>query len=103
MKRRQLIGWGLGSFTSASLVGAVGLLHMRFMTDLLGIAMAAAGFLVVLSKIYDAILDPLMGAFSDRTRTRWGRYRPYLAGGGLLAALSLVMLFNVPRGWGRPD
>ena len=93
-----MIGWGVGSFTSAALVGAVSLLHMRFMTDSLGVAIGVAGMLVVLSKIYDAILDPLMGVASDRTQTPWGRYRPYLVGGALLAAVSLAMLFNVPSG-----
>jgi Na+/melibiose symporter-like transporter len=100
MTPRILLGWGLGSFTSASLVGAVGLLHMRFMTDSLGLAMAAAGLLIVASKVYDAVLDPLMGALADRTTSRWGRFRPWLAGGGVLAAASLVMLFNVPAGLG---
>jgi len=98
MKLRAMIGWSVGSFTSAALVGAVSLLHMRFMTDSLGIAIGVAGSLVVLSKIYDAILDPLMGVASDRTKTPWGRYRPYLIGGALLAALSVAMLFNVPSG-----
>jgi Na+/melibiose symporter-like transporter len=96
MKQRALIGWGLGSFTSAALVGAVSLLHLRFMTDSLGIAMGLAGMLVVLSKVYDAVLDPLMGVLSDSTRTPWGRHRPYLFAGAVLAAISLVMLFNVP-------
>ena len=44
MKLRGLIGWGLGSFTSAALVGAVGLLHLRFMTDSLGIAIGMADY-----------------------------------------------------------
>lgn len=98
MKMRAMVGWSVGSFTSAALVGAVSLLHMRFMTDSLGIAIGVAGSLVVLSKIYDAILDPLMGVASDRTKTPWGRYRPYLVGGALLAAASVAMLFNVPGG-----
>ena len=97
MKRRAMIGWGVGSFTSAALVGAVGLLHLRFMTDSLGLAIGLAGLLVVLSKIYDAMLDPIMGVVSDRTRTPWGRHRPYLVGGGLLSAVSMVLLFNVPQ------
>jgi Na+/melibiose symporter-like transporter len=96
-----MIGWGLGSFTSASLVGAVSLLHMRFMTDSLGIAIGVAGLLVVLSKFYDAVLDPLMGVASDRTKTPWGRYRPYLVTGALLAAVSVAILFNVPSGLKR--
>lgn len=92
-----MIGWGVGSFTSSALVGAVGLLHLRFMTDSLGLAMGLAGLLVVISKIYDAILDPIIGVVSDRTKTRWGRHRPYLFGGGLLSAVSLILLFNVPQ------
>jgi Na+/melibiose symporter-like transporter len=98
VKLRAQIGWGLGSFTTAALVGTVGLLHMRYMTDSLGMAIGVAGLLVVVSRIYDAVLDPLMGAFSDRTSTRWGRYRPYLVAGSLLAASALVLLFNVPSG-----
>ena len=101
MKMRAMVGWGVGSFTSAALVGAVSLLHMRFMTDSLGIAIGVAGLLVVLSKVYDAILDPLMGVASDRTRTPWGRYRPYLIVGALLAAVSVTMLFNVPTSLAR--
>jgi Na+/melibiose symporter-like transporter len=91
-----MIGWGLGSFSSASLVSAVGLLHLRFMTDSLGLSIGLAGALVVVSRVYDTVLDPLVGVLSDRTRTRFGRYRPFLIGGGLLAALSMIMLFNVP-------
>jgi len=96
MKRRAMFGWGIGSFSSASLVSAVGLLHLRFMTDSLGLSIALAGALVVVSRVYDTVLDPIVGVLSDRTRTRYGRYRPYLIGGGLLAALSMILLFNVP-------
>lgn len=98
MRHRAFIGWGLGSFTSSALVSAVSLLYLRFMTDSLGIAIAVAGLLVVVSKTYDAFLDPLMGILSDGTSTRWGRYRPYLLGGALVSALALVLLFNVPHG-----
>ena len=97
MQRRILLGWSVGSFTSAALVGAVSLLHLRYMTDSLGLAIGVAGLLVVVSKVYDAVLDPLMGIAADRTTTPWGRHRPYLLGGSLLAAVSLVMLFNVPH------
>lgn len=97
MKRKAIIGWAVGSFTSAALVSFIGLLHLRFMTDSLGLSIALAGMLVVVSRVYDTVLDPVVGVLSDRTRTRYGRYRPYLVGGGLLAAVSLVMLFNVPQ------
>lgn len=96
MKFRVLLGWAVGSFSSSVLVNAIGLLHLRFMTDSLGLSIALAGGLTAAAKIYDAILDPIVGMASDRTRTRFGRYRPYLALGSLLAALSMVLLFNVP-------
>ncbi len=96
MKHRTLAGWAVGSFSSSVLVNAIALLHLRFMTDSLGLSMALAGTLVVASRIYDAILDPVVGVLSDRTRTRFGRYRPYLVVGSLFAALSMIMLFNVP-------
>jgi Na+/melibiose symporter-like transporter len=99
MKPRMMIGWAVGSFTSAALVGAVSLLHLRFMTDSLGIGIGVAGMLVVISRVYDAVLDPIMGHVSDRTSTRWGRYRPYLLGGATVASISLVLLFNVPTGF----
>lgn len=96
MKKSAYLGWTIGSFTSSALVSAVGLLHLRFMTDSLGIAIAVAGALTVFAKVYDAFADLLMGYVSDRTRTRFGQFRPYLLAGGLLAALSMVLLFNVP-------
>jgi sugar (glycoside-pentoside-hexuronide) transporter len=96
VKKSAYLGWAIGSFTSSALVSAVGLLHLRFMTDSLGLAIGLAGLLTVLSKVYDAACDPLMGHIGDRTRTRFGKYRPYLLGGGLFAGLSMVLLFNVP-------
>lgn len=96
MKKSAYFGWTIGSFTSSALVSAVGLLHLRFMTDSLGIAITIAGLLTVVAKVYDAFADLLMGYISDRTRTRFGQFRPYLLAGGLLAALSMALLFNVP-------
>lgn len=96
MKKSAYVGWAIGSFTSAALVSAVGLLHLRFMTDSLGMAIALAGTLTVVAKIYDALTDPLMGYIGDRTRTRFGQFRPYLLLGGFLASLAMFLLFNVP-------
>lgn len=96
MKKSAYLGWTIGSFTSSALVSAVGLLHLRFMTDSLGLAITLAGALTVAAKVYDAFADLLMGHVADRTRTRFGQFRPYLLAGGVLAALSMALLFNVP-------
>lgn len=76
---------------------ATGTFLLRYLTDYLGMAAAVAGSLLLLSKIYDAVSDVAMGVISDRTRTRMGRRRPYLAFGTVLAAISIWAIFAVPE------
>lgn len=90
------LGFGLGTNGSATLMGVTGIFLLFFMTTVLGISPAVAGTLIFLSKIYDLLTDPLMGYLSDRTATRIGRRRPYLALGAVLCGLSLYLLFSVP-------
>jgi sugar (glycoside-pentoside-hexuronide) transporter len=97
VSRRTYAGWALGSFSTSVLVNAMGLLLMRFMTDELGMGAALAGSMLALSKVYDGITDPIMGVISDRTRSRWGRRRPYLLAGACMCALAMFAAFNVPR------
>ncbi len=75
---------------------AMSLLLLAFMVEHIGIAAATAGLLILVSKIYDAVTDPLMGVLTDRTKSRWGRRRPYLLLGGFLAGGSFIMVFTVP-------
>ena len=74
----------------------VTLLAFRFLTDNLAISAAAAGTLFALVKIYDGLLDPAVGAWSDRIHTAWGRRLPFIAAGGVLLALGLTLVFNPP-------
>jgi len=100
------IGWGLGSLAMALMWNTVNVLLLRYLTDYLGLAAAVASALLATSKLYDAVLNPLMGVASDRADTRWGRRRPFMLGGTLLCALALPMLFwlpqYVPPGWLLP-
>lgn len=93
-----IIGWGLGTLPMAILFNSFNILALRYFVDYVGLAAAAAGSLIALSKIYDAVTDPLMGTLSDRTRSRFGRRRIYLLIGGLMCALVLVALFSIPSG-----
>lgn len=89
-------GWGLGAVVSATLLYVSNTLLLRYLTDEVGIAATMAGVMIAASKVYDAISDPIVGALSDRTRSRWGRRRPFLLIGTLACAVSLVMLFSIP-------
>jgi GPH family glycoside/pentoside/hexuronide:cation symporter len=66
----------------------------KFYTDVVGVHIALIGTLILAVRIFDAFTDPAVGLISDRTRTRFGRRRPFIAIGSLALAFSLLMLFN---------
>lgn len=68
----------------------------KFYSDVVGINIALMGYLLFAVRIFDAIIDPWIGYLSDKTHTRFGRRRPYIALGSLFLALSLLLLFNPP-------
>ena len=68
----------------------------KFYTDVVGVHIAVLGYLILGVRLFDALTDPLIGFISDRSGTRFGRRRPYIAVGALWLALSIVFLFNPP-------
>ena len=76
----------------------VGNFLMIFYTDVCAIPMTAVSLLMLISRFWDAINDPIIGSLSDRTNTRWGRYRPWLLIGAPLTAIILVLTF-----WAHPN
>jgi GPH family glycoside/pentoside/hexuronide:cation symporter len=70
--------------------------YLYFLTDVAKLDPALAGLAVLLGKIWDAVNDPLVGLLSDRTRTRWGRRRPYLLFGAVPFGLTFALLWIVP-------
>ena len=76
----------------------VGNFLMIFFTDVFGISMSAVATLMLFSRFWDAINDPIIGGLSDKTHTRWGRYRPWLLFAAPLTALVLILTF-----WAHPD
>lgn len=78
MKNSKILGYGMGSLGKDFALGVIGSYLLVFYTDVLGITAAAAGFILVVTKIWDAINDPIMGYIVDRTNTKWGRFRVYI-------------------------
>ncbi|MGD9040544.1 MAG: MFS transporter [Desulfobacteraceae bacterium] len=68
----------------------------KFYTDVVGVHITVLGYLILAVRLFDAVTDPAIGFLSDRTRTRFGRRRPYLAGASILLAFAIYVLFNPP-------
>ena len=67
-----------------------------FYTDVVGVDIALVGFCMLGSRVFDAVTDPVIGVVSDRTRTRFGRRRPFIIGASLPLALTIYFLLNPP-------
>jgi GPH family glycoside/pentoside/hexuronide:cation symporter len=78
LTKREKVGFGLGDMSSNIVFQAVGNVLLYFYTDVFGLTAAAATLLMAVVRIIDAVIDPALGAMADRTRSRHGRYRPWL-------------------------
>ncbi len=90
------LAFGAPTFASAGLVLPIVTFLPKFYADEALIPLGWLSLAIAAGRAFDAITDPLMGWLSDRTRSRWGRRRPYLALGAPLCAVSLILLFSPP-------
>ena len=90
------LGYGIGDIAICLYWSGVGLYLLYFYTDVVGISPTLAGLIYGIGMFWDAITDPFMGYMAERTRTKWGVYRPYLLFGNIPLALSFILLFWVP-------
>lgn len=91
------LGFGAADLGGNLFFTAMGFWTLNFLTDTVGLSAAAAGAAVMIGKLWDAVTDPMMGYISDRTRSRWGRRRPYLLFGAIPLALTMWFFFTNPK------
>lgn len=91
------VGYGAGDFGFNLFFSTASLYLLYYYTDVLGLPPATAGWIFAVALIWDAVFDPVMGYLASRTRTRWGRYRPYILFGAVPLAASWILIF-VPTG-----
>ena len=94
---RQLIVFGTGGIIPIALFNIAGQLVGLIGNISLGLSAFWLGTILIIPRLWDAVSDPIVGHISDSTRTRWGRRRPYILIGGIVVALSFVMLWWVPK------
>ena len=98
LRRALCLAYGAGSIGAGIFSTIPGLLLLFYLTDTLGVPASIAGLAIVVPKIWDIITDPIVGAWSDRTSTRWGRRRPFLLAGALTLPACFMALFMAPVG-----
>jgi len=94
---KEKIGYSLGDSASNLYWKTFEFFLMIFYTDVFGISAAAVGTMLLITRLADAVADPVMGTIADRTRTRWGHYRPYLVWGAIPFAVAGVLTFTTPN------
>ncbi|MET3937677.1 GPH family glycoside/pentoside/hexuronide:cation symporter [Paenibacillus sp. PvP094] len=93
---KEKISYGLGDLGSNLMWGIVGSFLLYFYTDVALIPVAATGTLLLVARILDSIIDPVIGGFVDRTNTKFGRTRPYILFGIVPFAIMLILTFTSP-------
>lgn len=93
---REKAGYGVGDIGFNFYWANISAFLLIFYTDVFGISAAAAGTMMLVTKIIDAFTDPMMGAIADRTRSRFGKFRPYLLWLALPLAGAGVLTFTTP-------
>jgi GPH family glycoside/pentoside/hexuronide:cation symporter len=94
---KEKIGYSLGDTASHFVWDMVGFWLLFFYTDVYGISAAAAGTIMLVARFWDMGIDPVIGIISDRTKTRWGKFRPYILFGALPYALLAILTFTTPN------
>ena len=95
----EQLAYGAGAFMDGGGVALMACILVKYMTSL-GISFAIASTIFMVAKFWDAISDPIMGFVSDNTRSKFGRRKPYLFLGGILAIVGLFLLFAPIKEWG---
>ncbi len=93
---KEKIGYGFGDMASSMFWKVFSAYLPIFYTNVFGLDLSVAALLFLVTKIWDAVSDPMMGIIADRTSTKWGKYRPYLLWIAVPFAIAGILLFTTP-------
>jgi Na+/melibiose symporter-like transporter len=95
----EKIGYSGGDAAANFVFMSMILFQLNFYTDVFGLTASAAAAILLWPRLWDALFDPIMGVLADRTRTRWGRFRPWLLWTSIPWAVVMVLAYTTPKGW----
>jgi GPH family glycoside/pentoside/hexuronide:cation symporter len=94
---KEKLGYGLGDTASNFFFQVFNIFLLYYYTDVFGINPALVGVMFIVTKVVDAVSDPLMGLIADRTNSRWGKFRPYLLWGAIPYGVLGYAMFAGPE------
>ncbi len=93
----EKIGFGAGDMAIAIVMMSLAMIITYFYTDVFGLKPVDLGILLFSVRILDAVIDPVVGTMTDRTNTRWGKYRPWLLFMSIPFGISIWLMFTTPN------
>jgi len=92
----EKVGYGFGDLASNLFWQMFSIFIAKFYTDVFLLPAATMGTMLLVTRMFDSVVDPMMGTLADRTNTRWGKFRPYLLWMAVPMALTAVLAFTTP-------
>lgn len=100
LSRLSMVCYGFGDLASQFVWTFVGTYLAIFYTDVIGISAGVVSVLMLVARVIDFLFDPMIGSIAERTKSRWGRFRPYILFGSPILGIFTVLVFAVPFGNG---
>lgn len=97
LKLKTILGFAVGDLGGNLYFSLIGFIFIFYLTEQLGIPGTLAGSAMMIGKLWDAITDPIVSSWSDRSKSKWGRRRPFIFWGALLLCISFIGMFSLPK------
>jgi Na+/melibiose symporter-like transporter len=95
----EKVGYSMADAAANFVFMTMILFQTNFYTDVFGLAAGTAAAILLAARLWDAVVDPIVGVLADRTRTRWGKFRPWILFTALPWCIVMVLAYTTPKGW----